>query len=83
MTKKHCNVKSPDYIGHTIVTLKEQFKQPASIRNLYLIIHSRVINRSEMLEKLTILRGTQSKQDLVIYICDNSASENTRSPSTL
>ena len=78
----HCNVASTDYIGHTTVTIKERFKQHASIKKHYRITHNRNITGSEMLENVSILARAQNKQDLIImealYIKEYQPSINTQ-----
>ena len=65
-TETHCNVAQTDYIGHTTATIKDRFKQHASIKKHFRITHNKNITGSEMLANVTVLARAQNKQDLII-----------------
>ena len=61
-----CTDAQACYIGHTTVTLKERFKQHASVKKHFQSTHGRNITGSEMLKNVKVITKAHCKQDLVI-----------------
>ena len=56
-TETHSNDAQTDYIDHTIATIKDRFKQHASIKKHFRMTHNKNITVFEMLETSQFLHG--------------------------
>ena len=64
--KEPCNSAHTCYIGHTTVTIKERFKQHASVKQHFQLIHKSNITGSQMLPNVNIINRSNNKNDLKI-----------------
>ena len=64
--ERSCKETNAFYIGMTTVTIKERFKQHASIKKHYATTHNRNITGSEMIRNVSVLAREREKKDLLI-----------------
>ena len=61
-----CTEAQSCYIGYTTTTVKERFKQHASIKKHFRTVHNRNITGSEMIKNVSILAHVNNKIDLIL-----------------
>jgi len=61
-----CKDANAYYVGYTTTTVKERFRQHASIKKHHQITHNSTITGKQMLQNVSILAKGRSKQELLI-----------------
>lgn len=62
--KELCTTTQSKYIGHTTTTIKERFRQHASIKRHHRELHNENITGSQMLPNVTIIATNHNNQEL-------------------